>query len=203
MIFPLSFLEDIKKYSSETGLDPILILSLIKQESAFDPSASSGVGAQGLMQIMPQTAVETDSSVNLADLTDPETSIRTGTRYFKMLMQRFNGNIVLSLAAYNAGPNAVDRWLREIPAKRGLQEFIESIPYRETREYVAGIIRNYYWYSRKITGDFPKTLNYFWNVYGPPDLPPQIPAKPKSQRIQDTRETRAPWPAPLNSAGRD
>lgn len=171
MIFPLRHWELIKKYSQDLALDPILILSLIKQESAFESGARSGVGATGLMQIMPQTAVETDPRIDLAKLGDPEINIRTGTKYLKQLLGRFNGNIAFALAGYNAGPSAVDRWTKDAPAKRGVQEFIESIPYRETREYVAGIIRNYYWYSRRITGEFPKSITQFWGVYGPAPEP--------------------------------
>ncbi len=172
MIFPTAYLDMIKKQAGDLGVDPILVISLVKQESAFDANALSTVGATGLMQIMPQTAVETDPQLDLADLPDAETNIRTGVRYLKQLLDRFNGNMVFALAAYNAGPNAVDRWMKEIPPKRGIQEFVESIPYRETREYVAGIIRNYFWYSRKLTGEFPaKGLATFWSVYGPPEAP--------------------------------
>lgn len=172
MIFPIAYMDLIKKYSMENQIDPILVLSLIKQESAFDEDALSWVGATGLMQLMPQTAVETMPDVKLADLVQADDNIKVGTRYLKKLLVKFNGNIVLSLSGYNAGPNATERWLRDMPAKRGMLEFIETIPYKETRDYVSSIVRNYYWYSRKINGDVPKTLNYFWNTYGPPEGQP-------------------------------
>jgi soluble lytic murein transglycosylase len=183
MIFPTPYLELIKKYSVENQLDPILVLSLIKQESAFDEDALSWVGASGLMQLMPQTAVETVPDIEAADLVRAEANILVGTRYLRKLMNKFNGNIVLSLAGYNAGPTAADRWLRDTPAKRGILEFVESIPYKETREYVSSIMRNYYWYSRKLTGEVPKGLNYFWNTYGPPESQPTPngAAQPKAQ----------------------
>lgn len=175
MIFPVEFLSLIKKYASLSELDPILVLSLIKQESAFDEEANSPSGAMGLMQLMPATAYETDPKVNLPELLNADSNISVGTKYLKKLLTRFNGNIVYSLAGYNAGPNAVDRWIKESPQKRGILEFIEAIPYKETREYVGSIIRNYYWYSQRLNGDTPKDLNYFWNIYGPPEMPARLP----------------------------
>ncbi|MGZ3686926.1 MAG: transglycosylase SLT domain-containing protein [Bdellovibrionota bacterium] len=172
MIFPVVYREEIEKVAKEEQVDPVLVLSLIKQESAFDANAGSSVGAMGLMQLMPATAVETVHDVRVADLADAETNITVGTKYLKMLLNRYNGNIVYALAAYNAGPNALDRWVRDTPPKRGIQEFIESIPYRETRDYVSGIIRNYFWYARKLYGQTPKGLAYFWNTYGPPEAAP-------------------------------
>jgi TolA-binding protein len=172
MIFPLQFMDEIQAQAKDDNLDPILVLSLVKQESAFDPKATSGSGALGLMQLMPSTAVDTDADVIRADLTTVKSNIRVGTTYLKKLLDRFNGNIVLALASYNAGPGAVDRWFKDSPPKRGMLEFIESIPYRETREYVCSIIRNYYWYSKKLNGEAPKSLSHFWNVYGPPQKAP-------------------------------
>jgi soluble lytic murein transglycosylase-like protein len=180
LIFPIAYLEQIQRHAAENKVDPILVLSLIKQESAFDPQAGSNVGALGLMQVMPVTAIEVEPKVVRADLTDVDTSIRVGTRYLKKLLTRYNGNIALALAAYNAGPAAVERWMKEFPAHGGMLEFIEAIPYRETREYVASIIRNYFWYSRRLTRDAPKTLGYFWNVYGPPESSPELPKQQPS-----------------------
>ncbi|MCM2322379.1 MAG: transglycosylase SLT domain-containing protein [Oligoflexia bacterium] len=171
LIFPVEHLEVIQQNAQENKLDPILVLSLIKQESGFDSGAASGSGAQGLMQLMPATAADVFPELSRVELLAIEANIRTGTRYLGRMMARFNGNIALALAAYNAGPNAVDRWVKGAPQQRGLLEFIESIPYKETREYVAAIIRNYFWYSRSLNWESQKTLPYFWNVYGPPEAP--------------------------------
>lgn len=177
LVFPLAHLDEIKKQAAANELDPVLVLSLIKQESAFDATAISGSGALGLMQLMPATASDTDPSVDRADLVEPETNVRVGTKYLKHLLTRFNGNIVLALAGYNAGPNAADRWFRDQGDKRGMVDFIETIPYKETREYVCSIIRNYYWYSRKLTPEAPaKAMSYFWNMYGPPEAASPVPA---------------------------
>lgn len=176
MIFPVEHMDEIKKQAGALDVDPILVLSLIKQESAFDKSAISSAGALGLMQLMPATASDTDPSIARADLVDAPANVRVGTKYLKKLLTRFNGNIVLSLAGYNAGPNAADRWFKEQGGKRGMIDFIETIPYRETREYVASIIRNYYWYSRKLTPSEPaKPLNFFWASYKTPQQGPPVP----------------------------
>ena len=173
LIFPTPFIDLIEKKAKEAELDPVLVLSLMKQESSFEVSASSSAGAQGLMQIMPTTAQEVFPEVLRSDLSQAEMNIRLGTRYLAKLMARFNGNIAYALAAYNAGPNAVDRWIKANGSqKRGLFEFIETIPYKETRDYVASIIRNYYWYAHTLGRDLPKTPAYFWNIYGPA-TPPQ------------------------------
>lgn len=152
MIFPEQNLQLIRNQAKKNNLDPLLVISLIKQESAFDEDVLSSAGATGLMQLMPATATDVDSEVSLSDLRQPENNIRIGTQYLKKLMTRFNGNLVLALASYNAGPYAVDRWIKDFPAEKSMFEFIESIPYKETREYVAAIIRNYYWYSKRIGG---------------------------------------------------
>lgn len=170
LIFPAEYIELIRRHSQENGLDPVLVLSLIKQESAFDSAAISPAGASGLMQLMPATAVDTVSAIRRAELSEGEANIRVGTKYLGQLMKRFNGNIVLSLAGYNAGPGAVDRWMRGPPIKPGMLDFIEAIPYRETRDYVSSIIRNYYWYSRRLEDATQKPIEYFWQVSGPPEV---------------------------------
>jgi soluble lytic murein transglycosylase len=137
-------------------------MSLIKQESAFDRSAVSRVGAMGLMQLMPYTAVETDPNAIHLDLLDADENIRIGIKYLRKLVQQYKGNLIYALGAYNAGPKAMDRWVKEAANKRGPLEFIESITYRETREYVASIIRNYYWYSRRLKGTSQLDLSPFW-----------------------------------------
>ena len=162
LIFPQAHMDLIEKYSQEYEMDPILMLSLIKQESGFNEDAVSGSGAMGLMQIMPATAVSTDPNVERSELNDVDTNIRVGIKYFSQLMDQFDGNMVFSIAGYNAGPQACKRWLKDGGDKKPMLEFIESIPYRETREYVASIIRNYFWYTH--LSDKLKTvpLDYFW-----------------------------------------
>ena len=171
MLFPMVFNKAIQRIATDQGLDPIFVLALIKQESAFDPKALSSSGAMGLMQLMPATAQETQSNLDKTRLTEPEMNILVGTKYLKGLLKKYNGNLALATAAYNAGPRAVDRWLKEPRAKKGVLEFIESIPYRETREYVASIIRNYYWYSKKLKNGLPASVDFFWTK--PSEIKPQ------------------------------
>ncbi len=172
-IFPKRHFDLIQKYSKSSQLDPILVLSLIKQESAFDENAGSSVGALGLMQVMPATALETESDLPIHRLHRAEDNIRVGTTYLKKLLDRYRGNVALALAAYNAGPNAVDRWLKGAGPETTLTEFIESIPYKETREYVGSIIRNYFWYTYQMSGDRLNSLDSFWKA-------PPNPSKPQN-----------------------
>jgi soluble lytic murein transglycosylase-like protein/outer membrane protein assembly factor BamD (BamD/ComL family) len=147
-VFPVTYMGAIKSAAGEFSVDPVLLLSLIKQESSFDPTAVSSSGAQGLTQLMPVTALDMSPGILRSDLQDVRVNVRTGAKYLGKMLSRFNGNIVLALAAYNAGPGAVDRWFKASQQRSEMMEFIESIPYRETREYVSAIIRNYIWYSR-------------------------------------------------------
>lgn len=163
-IFPTPFFDSVQLAANENQLDPVLLLSLIKQESSFDSTAVSSAGAQGLTQLMPATALDVSPNVVRAELLDVQSNVQIGAKYLSGLLGRFKGNIVFALSGYNAGPGAVDRWVKSNPDRKDLLEFIESIPYRETREYVAAIIRNYFWYSHFLKGSEgpPLTLNHFW-----------------------------------------
>ncbi len=127
--------------------DPYVMISLMRQESAFNHKAKSRVGALGLMQVMPATARRMDRSVSKAKLLDPKTNVRIGAQFFSKMLERFDGNVEFALAAYNAGPERVDDWKKRYPVADRLL-FLDLIPYKETREYVASIARNYYWYTR-------------------------------------------------------
>ncbi len=150
LFYPLKYLDTISE--KVTRVNPFLITALIRQESAFQEKVKSKVGAMGLMQLMPRTARLMDRSVNKKKLLNPETNIRIGIRYFEMLVDRFNGDVELALAAYNAGPEAVDRWKKRYPMTNRLL-FLDLIPYSETRNYVSLIGRNYYWYSKIYAND--------------------------------------------------
>jgi hypothetical protein len=200
MIFPVAHLDLIKVYAKESGLDPLLVLSLIKQESAFDKKAFSPSGASGLMQLMPFTAVETVPGVTREQLIEADSNIKVGTRYLAKLMDHFKGNAALAVAAYNSGPTAVERWVHEgATDKRGMMEFIEAIPYKETQGYVTSIIRNYYWYSRMLGLDEPPSLLYFWKPYkelgkelGQPEFKSFGPSsRSKLARVEDIEESDA------------
>ncbi len=127
------------------SLDPMLVLSLIRQESAFNIRARSPAGAMGLMQIMPKTARRFHRMKNPNQLYNPTFNLEVGSRYFSNLLRNYDGDAELALAAYNAGPKRVEEWLKRYPVKdRAL--FIDLIPFKETRDYVSSIARNYFWY---------------------------------------------------------
>jgi soluble lytic murein transglycosylase len=133
--------------SNVKKVSPLLIAALIRQESAFQENAHSHVGAIGLMQLMPATARLLDHSVRKKKLYDADTNVRLGVKFFEALVDRYNGDVELALAAYNAGADVVDRWQNRYPVKNRLL-FLDLIPFAETRNYVTLIGRNYYWYSK-------------------------------------------------------
>ena len=118
-------------------------MGIARRESAFNPEARSPVGARGLMQLMPGTAEDVSDRYGFKpptpeELYQPESNIRLGSRYIREMIDRYSGNRLAAVAAYNAGPGRVDRWLREAPREFDL--FVESIPYRETRDYVQAVL---------------------------------------------------------------
>jgi soluble lytic murein transglycosylase len=141
--FPLLHQDIVRDQAIETGLDASWIYAVLRQESAFNPTAISPVGATGLMQLMPGTASEVARSLGLprptrTRLFDPAINIRLGSSYLASMQQRFGGNPVLAAAAYNAGPARVERWLPEHAADADL--WIATIPFHETRTYVRRVM---------------------------------------------------------------
>ena len=152
LLFPRAFWPEVLPQSKRLGLNPYVVLSMMRQESAFNPAAVSRAGAIGLMQLMPATAQEIAARLALPEISveqlhDPQLSITLGTRYFAELLERYQGNVVLALAAYNAGPGQVARWLEQWP-HLAMEEFIEHIPFDETRAYVKLVLRNLAVYER-------------------------------------------------------
>lgn len=154
-LFPSPYFDQIREFKGE--VDPILVLSLIRQESGFNPRARSRVGARGLMQLMPATARQIQRKVAAGQLDHPETNLKIGIQYFKKLFSKYSGNLVFTLAAYNAGERNLQRWATNIFRSESLLHTIESIPYNETRKYVKLIFRNIFFYrflqTASIEGD--------------------------------------------------
>ena len=145
-LFPRPWWGDVKKYAVENQLDPYLVAALIRQESEFNPVAVSRADAIGLMQLLPVTGRRMAHELkvrrySVGMLAEPGVNVRLGTRYFRELLQKFNGNLEAALAAYNAGADRVEEW-RSAGNFREPAEFVESIPFTETREYVQAILRN-------------------------------------------------------------
>jgi soluble lytic murein transglycosylase-like protein len=153
MYYPVKYVDAIKKYSSRNGLDPYLVMGLILQESSFVPNAKSAVGATGLMQLMPPTAKELAQRLHVpfgqARLENPEVNVELGTAHLKMLVNMFNGNALLAVASYNAGQGNVLKWKRGAPG-RPMDEFVESIPFPETRNYVKRVMMLRSSYARMV-----------------------------------------------------
>jgi soluble lytic murein transglycosylase-like protein len=151
MYYPVKYHDAIRKYANRNGLDPYFVMALILQESYFNPRAKSRVGALGLMQLMPATGVELGSQLHpffsVKRLTEPDTNIEIGTYYLKHLMTMFNNNPQLVAASYNAGQGNVLKWRRAAPGKP-MDEFLESIPFAETRNYVKRVTMLRSAYSR-------------------------------------------------------
>ncbi|MBI3089206.1 MAG: transglycosylase SLT domain-containing protein [Candidatus Tectomicrobia bacterium] len=149
--FPATYRAEAAQAGGPWNLDDLLLLSLIRQESAFDAQARSQAGAIGLMQLLPSTGrtlqPRREGPLAADDLYDPALNIRLGTEYLGRLLRQFGNRLPLALAAYNAGPRTVQRWLAELGALP-MEEFIESIPYRETQTYVKQVLRNYSIYQR-------------------------------------------------------
>jgi peptidoglycan lytic transglycosylase len=156
ILFPRPYWNDLKIHAAANKLDPYLMASLIRQESEFNPAAVSPANAYGLMQLLPSVGKQLAHEVKLrhfstAMLLQPEANIKLGTRYFREVLDENGGTVEYALAAYNAGANRVTDW-RSHGKYRDTQEFVESIPFTETREYVQAIMRNMDVY-RKLYGN--------------------------------------------------
>jgi len=142
-IFPVAYWDLIRKYSALNNLDPYLIAALAAQESTFVPGIRSPANAYGLLQLWPPTARQMARKLKIPYsprlLTNPESNVRMGTAHFADLVKDL-GAVHLALAAYNAGPSPVRRWLGERAGLTDREEFIDDIPYPETQNYVKRIL---------------------------------------------------------------
>lgn len=147
---PVRYKGLIDKYAGLRGLDNMLLMALIREETMFRADAMSPARANGLMQLLVGTAQQMARGEGIKikrwDLYDPEINIRLGTKYFRYLLDKYDGREHLALAAYNAGDHRVDQWLKEFGHVE-TEEFIEMIPFSETRSYVKNIFRNRYYYK--------------------------------------------------------
>lgn len=156
LAFPMPYQEDLEKYAREHDIDPYLVAGLIRQESEFNPKVISRSNAYGLTQILPSTGRELSRRVGMrafstSMLFDPAINLRLGTFYLKTLQRAFGGRWEDVLAAYNGGGSRVNKW-RRFATFNEQAEFIETIPFDETRDYVQSVLRNASVYRRLYEG---------------------------------------------------
>jgi soluble lytic murein transglycosylase len=144
---PITHKKQLYRLAGEAKVDPLLLAAIVREESGFFPYARSYRGAMGLMQLLPPTAAEMAKELKI-DYQDPEDlyreeiNLRLGTHYFAKLLKSFDGNLVMALAAYNAGPAKARAWQLETFG-REQSELVDAIPVSETRAYVRGVLKTY------------------------------------------------------------
>jgi soluble lytic murein transglycosylase len=148
-LYPIPYWTDIQRWSKAQSLNPVLVLGLMRQESRFTLDIKSVVGATGLMQLMPDTAKEVASALKLKTyrLDQSSDNIQLGTWYLNSTHETFQGNSMLAIASYNAGPGNVDEWLKTLNIQDS-DIFVETIPFDETQTYVKTVLENYWNYLR-------------------------------------------------------
>ena len=156
-LFPFPYQNSILSKSERVDLNPLLTISVMRKESTFDPEIDSRVGALGLMQVLPRTAswiakqIETEDY----DLTKPEDNIRMGSWYLTHNHKRYEDNSLYAIASYNAGTGNVSQWLNRFD-REDPDQFVEQIPFKETKDYVEGVFGNYWNYLRLYSPDAPE-----------------------------------------------
>jgi soluble lytic murein transglycosylase len=170
--FPMPYRDEVVARSREIGLDPAYVYGLIRQESRFITDARSGVGAAGLMQIMPATARWTARKIGLPFkpdmITERDVNIRIGTSYLKLVLDDFGGSQAMAAAAYNAGPSRPRKW-RQGPLLE-VAAWAENIPFNETRDYVKKVLSNATDYSALLSAQTPSLKARLGQPIGPRDL---------------------------------
>lgn len=170
-MFPLAFFNYVIENSDKNSIDPLLILSIMREESHFRPAVVSPAGAKGLMQIMPKTGILISKSMNMENfepnmLDIPEINISLGSWYLSQLLMKFKNQLPFAIASYNAGPSAVDRWLKR-NKDTDLDLFIEEIPYKETRNYVKRVLQTYGIYNFLYRNKDGKNVLPFTQIFDP------------------------------------
>jgi soluble lytic murein transglycosylase len=144
LYYPLAFEAEIRPAAELAGVPPNLVYGIIREESAFDVTAMSRVGARGLMQVMPATGREVAGKLGLAyseaRLDDPAYNVRLGSTYFGQVLRMFDGRTELALAGYNGGPYRMKRLWREAGPRAELDFFLESLPIEESKNYVKRVL---------------------------------------------------------------
>lgn len=180
LAFPIPYRDCIEQYSREQGLDPFVVAALIRQESEFDPRVISHAKAYGLMQLLPSTGRDLARHFGVrrlpaSQLLTPGRNIQLGTYYFRSFLNSYGGQVELALASYNAGPGRANLWRTWGPF-REQAEFVETVPFHETRGYIQIVLRNADVYRRLYSGKVPDVPAYH------PKPPPKLKPKKKQHR---------------------
>jgi soluble lytic murein transglycosylase len=151
--FPIVFREQISRHAKNQNLEPAMVFGLIRQESVFNELAGSHVGARGLMQVMPATGRQIARELGVkwrfaSSLYEPDTNLKFGTYYYKKQLDKFDGQLALAAAGYNAGPHRVKKWRPKKPMAMDI--WIETIPFDETRKYVSIVLMNIIIYQQRL-----------------------------------------------------
>lgn len=173
--YPLPYFQLIQSWSNKRNLNPLLVTALIRQESRFEAKIKSIAKATGLMQILPSTAhwiAEKGNLDKIYNLENPNSNIMLGTWYLDYTHKKYSNNSLLAIASYNAGPGNVAKWLRILP-KEDIDEFVEAIPFNETKNYVRQVFGNYWNYLQLYNSEISQIVAQYSQKY--PQFSPQIP----------------------------
>ncbi|MEH2129069.1 MAG: transglycosylase SLT domain-containing protein [Nostoc sp.] len=172
--YPFPYLREIEKWSTERKLNPLLVTALIRQESRFEPKIKSVANATGLMQLLPSTAQWIAPQIKVdfktINLENPNDNIMLGTWYLDHTHQQYNNNSLLAIASYNAGPGNVSKWL-QTQTTQDPDEFVEEIPFDETKNYVRQVFGNYWNYLRLYNPEISGIVAKYSTTH------PQLPAR--------------------------
>ncbi len=161
-LYPMPYREGITTWARQRSLNPLLVMALIRQESRFEASIRSSAGALGLMQVMPGTGQWIAGKIGLGrySLANPDDNLKLGTWYLDYTHREYSNNSMLAVASYNAGPGNVASWVRRF-GLRDADEFVENIPFSETRGYVKSVFENYWNYLRLYSPEIHQELAQF------------------------------------------
>jgi soluble lytic murein transglycosylase len=177
--YPFPYVDEVEKNAQQYKVNPLLVTALIRQESRFETKAKSTAGATGLMQVMPATAKwiapQIKQDIKNINLEKPADNIMLGTWYLGHTHDQYKGNSLLAIASYNAGPGNVSKWLTTLP-KDDPDDFVENIPFDETKSYVRQVLGNYWNYLRLYSPETSKIVSQYATDH--PALPHQEAASP-------------------------
>jgi soluble lytic murein transglycosylase len=161
-LYPFPFMEAIDSWAKQRQINPMLVTALIRQESRFEPKIESAVGAIGLMQVMPETADWIASKIGLQKyvMSNPNDNLKLGTWYLDYTHHEYNDNSLFAVASYNAGPGSIADWIDRF-GFRDPDQFVEQIPFSETKDYVESVFENYWNYMRLYNPDVSQLMTKY------------------------------------------